>query len=310
MIVLIIFGCQSKKGTGKQIEKNKETVEFPTELVNFIPYENNPVFTGTGTQSWDKDIRERGYILRKDSLYHLWYSGYNKDSTESVFLGYATSSDGLQWTRYPHNPIFNEYWVEDMQVVIHKGIYYMFAEGKNDIAQLLTSKDGVQWKKKYDLDIRKTNGEQISEGPFGTTTVWIENDKWYLFYERNDSGIWLAVSTDLKQWVNVQDKPVLNIGPEQYDQEAVAMNQIIKHKGRYYAYYHGTGHKPWKDWTTNIAMSEDLINWKKYPKNPIVSGDKSSGILVYDGAQYRLYTMHPDVRVYFPKSYTFESQKK
>ncbi len=300
-IIFIIFGCQSKKGTDNQRVKNEETVEFPSELVNFIPYKNNPVFTGTGAKTWDKSIRERGYILRKDSIYHLWYSGYNKDSTDTVFLGYATSNDGLNWTRYSHNPIFTEYWVEDMQVVIHRGLFYMFAEGKNDIAQILTSTDGIHWKKKHDLDIRMTSGEPISKGPFGTITVWIENDKWYLFYERNDGGVWLAVSTDLKIWKNVQNKPVINKGPEQYDQQAVAMNQIIKYKGRYYAYYHSSGHNPWRDWTTNVAMSEDLINWKKYPKNPIVSGNKSSGILVNDGVQYRLYTMHPDIRVYFPK---------
>jgi len=51
-----------------------------------------------------------------------------------------------------------------------------------------------------------------------------------------------------------------------------------------------------------VAVSTDLVRWKKYPKNPIVSGDKSSGSLVHDGERYRLYTTHPDVRVYFPRS--------
>ncbi len=39
---------------------NIDTVIFPSEIVDFIPYKNNPVFRGTGTDTWDKEIRERG----------------------------------------------------------------------------------------------------------------------------------------------------------------------------------------------------------------------------------------------------------
>lgn len=301
LLVLTFFGCQAKKEGDGRIEKSKEITEFPTELVDFIPYDQNPIFSGTGTDTWDKNIRERGYILRLDSAYHLWYTGYNDDYSDEKYLGYASSDDGFHWVRNPNNPIFKESWVEDMQVLIHKGKFYMFAEGRNDVAHMLTSTDGIHWEKKGNLDIRMTSGEPISKGPYGTITVWVENEKWYLFYERNDEGIWLAVSTDIKSWKNVQDDPVISMGPEKYDQHAVAMNQIIKYKGKYFAYYHASGFKPWRDWTTNVAMSTDLIHWSKYHKNPIVSGNKSSGILVNDGTQYRLYIMHPDVNVYFPE---------
>jgi len=298
LLALIIFGCQTKKETENKTAVKREISEFPNELVNFSPYNKNPVFSGTGTNTWDKTIRERGYILRMDSIYHMWYTGYNDSITQTKFLGYATSKDGLIWSRYPDNPVFITSWVEDMQVILNNGVFYMFAEGKNDVAKMLISNDGVHWEEKHDLIIHKRTGELI-EAPYGTPTVWVENDKWYLFYERNDAGIWMAESIDLKHWTNVQDDPVISMGPEKYDQHAVAINQIIKHNGKYYAYYHASGFKPWRDWTTNVAMSTDLIHWKKYPKNPIVSGNKSSGILVNDGSKYRLYTMHPDVNVYF-----------
>ena len=78
------------------------------------------------------------------------------------------------------------------------------------------------------------------------------------------------------------------------------MTQVIKYKGLYYGYYHASAFQDWSKWSTNVAVSKDLVHWKKYPNNPIVSNDKSSGILVHDGKQYRLYTMHPEVNVYFP----------
>ncbi|MDX2048710.1 MAG: hypothetical protein SFU87_18125 [Chitinophagaceae bacterium] len=82
----------------------------------------------------------------------------------------------------------------------------------------------------------------------------------------------------------------------------VALNQVIKYNGMYYGYYHATAVKDWSEWSTNVAVSKDLLNWEKYSKNPIMKENKSSGILVHDGSQYRLYTMHSQVCVHFTSS--------
>lgn len=177
----------------------------------------------------------------------------------------------------------------------------MFAESKDDIAHLLTSTDRIRWKDQGAIDIRLKNGSPISKGPYGTPTVWKEKGTWYLFYERNDAAVWLATSKDLKTWTNVQDEPVLNAGPEKYDAFAVAFNKIIQYKGLYYAYYHASAFKDWREWTMNVAVSKDLVHWSKYEGNPIAGNDSSSGFPVFDGKQWRFYTMHPDVRVYFPE---------
>ena len=57
--------------------------------------------------------------------------------------------------------------------------------------------------------------------------------------------------------------------------------------------------KDWHEWSSDVAVSKDLVHWKKYPGNPIVGNDKSSPIVVNDGKSYRLYTMHPEVNLYF-----------
>ena len=298
IIVFLVSACDSKS------KKTKESaVQFPPELVDFIPFEKNPVFTGTGEATWDRHIRERGYILVEDGIYKMWYTGYDGSDNPTMHLGYATSDDGIHWTRYPDNPIFDEYWTEDVHVVKHDGKYFMVAEGVNDIAHLLTSQDGINWQRLGDLDIRKVNGESIGPGAYGTPALWIENGKWYLFYERGDLGIWLAVSTDQKTWTNIQDDPVIEMGPEKYDAYGVAINQIVKYKGKYYAYYHGTPEEDWGSWNSNVAVSDDLVHWTKYENNPIVDGDSitnnySSPILVHDGSEYRLYTMHQSVRIF------------
>lgn len=303
LIGLIAFtsACDNTSTQAKE-ESPQETDMFPDELVHFVPFEKNPVFTGTGTDTWDEKIRERGFILRESDGYHMWYTGFRKNmDDETMTLGYATSPDGINWTRYPGNPIFTENWVEDMMVVKRDSVYYMFAEGKNDIAHLLTSSDKVNWKDHGSLDIRQTNGDPLSAGPYGTPSVYVDGDSlWHLLYERNDKGIWHATSTDLKQWVNVQDEPVIEKGPEAYDKYGVAVNQIIRHGDNYYAYYHGTPTEDWSEWNMNVAVSKDLTHWQKYSGNPIVEENKSSGILVHDGTGYRFYTMHEQVQLHYP----------
>ena len=299
----LLLVLPSRAGAQQHAEPTRETssLEFPPELVHWRPAQSEPLFAGTGKDTWDRFIRERGYILREGRRWHLWYTGYNPDRSDQKSLGYASSTDGRHWTRHPRNPIFAESWVEDVCVVHHGSLYYMFAEGRNDIAHMLTSPDGLHWKEHGPLDIRRTNGKPISPGPYGTPTVWVEDSTWYLFYERRDRGVWLATSQDRKRWTHVQDEPVLSLGPDAYDRYAIALNQVFRYRGRYYGIYHANADRQWKGpWTTCLAVSDDLVHWKKYPGNPIIGSNDSSGILVDDGQQIRLYTMHPAVKLWLP----------
>jgi len=256
-----------------------------------------------GPGHWDLKIRERGWILREGDRWHLWYTGYDGTREGLKMLGHATSADGLTWKRDPANPLDREHWIEDMMVVRDGDRYLMFAEGRGDQAHWFASADGVHWKRQGTLDIRLADGQPIPAGPFGTPTVWREEDgTWNLMYERRDQGAWLARSADLKVWTNVQDEPVLRPGPDPYDREMIAVNQVIRRDGRYYAYYHGSGDaQPPRKWTTSVAMSKDRIHWTKYPGNPIVHGDRSSGMVVpLPDASLRLYTMHDRVEAFTP----------
>ena len=271
---------------------------FPSELVNFKEYPGNPIFTGTNLDTWDKQIRERGFVLKEGSNYHLWFTGYSPASP-TKFLGYASSKDGIHWERFSKETIHPGQWVEDMCVVKSGKTYYMFAEGEGDIAHMLVSTDRVHWQEKGNLDIRRVNGSPIRKGAYGTPTVIRAKGMWNLFYERDDLGIWLATSKDLKTWTNVQDEPVIKMGPDAYDLFAVAMNQVVRYKGLYYGYYHASAFKDWHEWSTNIAVSSDLIHWKKYERNPIIGNNQSSGMVLKDGNGFRLYTMHRKVNLYF-----------
>lgn len=275
--------------------------DAPWRLVNWKPIVNGPIFEGTGRDTWDRKIRERGFILRgDDGVYTLWYTGFDFNKAETISLGRATSADGLHWTRDPANPIFDKTWTEDVCVVRHDGTFQMFAEGKNDVAHRLSSPDGVHWTDHGSLDIRLKNGEPIPPGPYGTPTGWFEDGLWRLLYERRDAGIWYATSQDMKVWTNVQDEPVFSPGPEPYDKTMIAVNQVVRRDGYYYAFYHALAEPGGHDWDTCVARSKDLIHWEKYPGNPIIAGNRSSAVLVGTPEGDRLYTMHPAVWIFEP----------
>src|SRR5438034_1147992 len=125
-------------GSAAHLTGGEQQGKFPPELVHFVPYRGNPVFTAENGK-WDTRIRERGWIMREDGVYKLWYTGYDGTPEGLRMLGYATSTDGIRWTRHPRNPLLKDVWVEDMMVVKHEGKYYMFAEGRHDRAHLLVS---------------------------------------------------------------------------------------------------------------------------------------------------------------------------
>lgn len=286
-----------------------EAAEFPPELVHWSPSPENPIFTAEGPGHWDVKIRERGWILRDHEGYRLWFTGYDGTREGIKWLGYATSPDGVHWNRSPKNPIYRDRWVEDMMIVHRGDTYYMFAEGAAaNHAEMLTSKNGTDWKWEGELDVRLADGKRAAPKPCGTPAVWVENDVWYLFYEWLDKGVWLATTKAplSRVWTNVRDEPVLRPGPTAYDKEMIAADQIIKYGDAYFAFYHGSGSGAAvpRAWNTDIARSTDLVHWRKYPGNPIIDDNKSSGIVVPMGrGNFRLYTMHDRVDL-------FESQPR
>jgi len=304
-IVIVSFAMRTFLLTGILVWATLAAAEsppFPPELIDFEPYAHNPVFAPGEEGAWDERIRERGWILKEDGVYHMWYTGYQPPESSVKHLGYATSTDGIEWTRHPDNPIHTGDWVEDMMVVKVGDTYYMFAEGEHDRAHMLSSTDRIRWTGHGPLDIRMVDGSPIPDGPYGTPTVFLHDGTWYLFYERDDDAIWLAASTDFETWTHVQDDPVIRRGPEPYDRTMIALNQIVEHDGRFYAYYHGTCPEFGSDrWSVNVAVSDDLIHWEKYPGNPIIDPDQSSGILVHDGESYRMYCMHRAVHLFLPR---------
>jgi predicted GH43/DUF377 family glycosyl hydrolase len=129
------------------------------------------------------------------SLFRMWYSGGEQYEPDAI--GYATSADGLRWTKSPSNPIFagdpNNEWerhkVTACQVIRHGNSYLMFYIGFKDVhsAQIgvARSPDGVtNWQRHPENPIISP-GQNTWDGdacykPFAIYQQ--EKDRWVLWY--------------------------------------------------------------------------------------------------------------------------------
>ena len=71
LVSLAVF-CVGAVGHGQQ---RGQDAPFPRELVSFGPPSAKPLLAGTGGDTWDRRMRERGWVMREGDRWHLWYTG-------------------------------------------------------------------------------------------------------------------------------------------------------------------------------------------------------------------------------------------
>ncbi len=72
------------------------------------PYEGNPILSPGEVGAWDAYGIAYSRVIYSDGLFHMFYLGWTDISQPdfTTAVGYATSKDGLKWTKYDGNPVF------------------------------------------------------------------------------------------------------------------------------------------------------------------------------------------------------------
>jgi len=77
---------------------------------NWRIYGSAPVLDHGTTGDWDSDYASYGTVIKgSDCVWRMWYSGSGPSGGGNQGIGYATSTDGISWTKDPDNPIFSIY---------------------------------------------------------------------------------------------------------------------------------------------------------------------------------------------------------
>ncbi len=74
--------------------------------VHWVKYSGNPIISPAAGDPlpWDGYSVDTPDVLYEGGIYHMYYRGWRKEAGTS-FIGHATSTDGLVWTRDPENPV-------------------------------------------------------------------------------------------------------------------------------------------------------------------------------------------------------------
>ena len=241
-------------------------------------YEQNPVLSPS--QGWEGNRIVDPSIIKDGDTYKMWYTGNQGDSMR---IGYATSPDGITWTKAPANPIVplggdgapDKVRAYSCSVIKDDGIYKMWYSGKdadgNTTICYATSNDGINWNKQGRvLDMGQTGEWDV--GAVREPTVIKDGSAYKMWYcgwsTFPNMEIGYATSPDGINWTK-QGK-VLQVTATQWDDVSLYAPEVIKDGSTYHMWYSGGDGGDDHTWLTGHATSTDGINWTKDPGNPVL----------------------------------------
>ena len=176
----------------------------------------NPVLTVGEPGSWDDERVWAPAVIYNPPLWQMWYVGYSDAAGSQI--GYATSEDGVNWEKYPGNPVFTpsifDQWesngVNAPYVIFENGIYHLWYSSHPDGSiGYAASADGIHWERYSDNPIIEpyvTNDELCPIYYLVSPTV-VKLDEYHMWYQAGqsckDSSTYFivhSVSSDRVTW--------------------------------------------------------------------------------------------------------------
>ncbi len=132
-----------------------------TDGIHWTRVQAAPVLSPGGPGDWDEHYALDPMVLLDGGVFKMWYSAFDAGGVRRI--GYATSPDGVNWTKYAGNPVFEGepgQW-DDGNVsnmfVAYEGGYHMWYTCNGQIGYV-TSTNGIDW-------TRFLTGPVLSPGP-------------------------------------------------------------------------------------------------------------------------------------------------
>jgi predicted GH43/DUF377 family glycosyl hydrolase len=197
--------------------------------------------------SWDAYSIEEPMVIRENRQYKMWYSGIPTSSWDKTSIGYATSTDGIHWTKYAGNPVMSPgtaAWEAGMvyscSVMPSPGGYKMWYAGYswNNTADIgcAFSIDGINWQRDT------VNNPILTRGAMGqwdcpfiiVPQVCRIGSTYFLWYlgMNSDGSVrhgGLAASTDGGiTWDKFAQNPVLSISVAGWDDYLVEPGHVLQ----------------------------------------------------------------------------------
>lgn len=162
--------------------------------ITWTKYADNPVISPGENGSWNSNRVKGPAVVFIDGLYMMWLEGLNADIHPSI--GLYTSSDGIEWTPYSQNPVFDNdpeiNWemrsinVPDVLIREDGSFLMMYGgyDGNTRGCGFATSEDGIIWHRYNNNPVITAGGpgswnEDYVIGPNGVIRELGHYQVWY-----------------------------------------------------------------------------------------------------------------------------------
>jgi predicted GH43/DUF377 family glycosyl hydrolase len=210
--------------------------------------------------TWDSLAVGEPFVIRENGQYKMWYSSSDQDFFDYK-IGYATSEDGINWTKYNANPIFeagtNSFetgGVYGCCIMPYSGGYKMWytvydTSTTHSTICYAISADGILWQKDTlnnpVLEYGEP-GEWDEKGIFFPRVLFL-NNLYYMYYGGEDYivdpfnlfEIGLAISPDGIRWKKSDSNPVLSPSQNYYYNAGIQSSSVMLNGDTLIMWYDG-----------------------------------------------------------------------
>ena len=193
------------------------------------------------TSGWE-DRLNRASVWFKDGVYHMWYCGQARGYTR---IGYATSKDGVKFTRVSKGPVMIPERPHEGFSVMNPYVRWDGAMGKwrmwyasgetyePNVLCYAESEDGLKWEKSplNPIVVKGAGWERDRVG--GCEVHPLPDGRWIMFYigyaDIHTARIGAAVSPDgIRGWKRLKANPLVEPTKGEWDSAAVYKPSVVR----------------------------------------------------------------------------------
>ena len=171
-------------------------------------YEGNPLLEPTD-DAWESGAVGFCSVEQTPTGWKMWYLGTDTAGDALKQVGYATSPDGLKWTRHPHNPVIpvnpKVHWESKAIAVprvirdgsLYKVWYCSYPQNNTYAIGQAESFDGLRWFRSPSNPVIKGEGKGFDARMAAYPGVIRVGDRYLMWYSGSgygDDGIGLATA--------------------------------------------------------------------------------------------------------------------
>lgn len=210
--------------------------------------------------TWDQMSIGRPYVIRENGQYKMWYAGWASITTPN-HLGYATSPDGIHWTKYAGNPVMGPgtaFWEVGGpgggNIMQHHGEYKLWYGGWNQSYDTVrigyaTSVNGITWQEDtiHNPILSPGGAGQWDRGNIGWPIVLKLETCYIMWYSsmQRTTAAWraagIAFSPDgVTSWKKYSANPVFTTTPGGWDQNYAELTSVVLRGDTLHGWYDGS----------------------------------------------------------------------